>query len=161
MSQPLPLSTVRGNILTKAKELTIGERNKTYGDPIENFTRFGQILTGYFGMEFSAHDAAMIMMLAKVARVPATPTHEDNYVDGAAYLAIAGEMAAFGAHSAIQARGEVRSSESGNSQAGQGVPATPSDLKTGPGRNPVPSTTPTSLASIGALSKPVSGPGRS
>jgi hypothetical protein len=33
------------------------------------------------------------MALVKISRLVQTPDHEDSYVDGAAYIAIAGELA--------------------------------------------------------------------
>jgi hypothetical protein len=32
------------------------------------------------------------MVAVKIARLVETPTHEDSYIDGAAYMAIAGEI---------------------------------------------------------------------
>jgi hypothetical protein len=90
---------IRANILEKGIGLTTGDRAATYGEPIVNLTRFAELLSAYFGMQFSAHDAAMTMVLAKISRIPASINHEDNYIDGAVYFAIAGEMAAFGATS--------------------------------------------------------------
>jgi hypothetical protein len=82
--------------LQTAEKLTSGDRDRVYGPPIVNLTRFAELLTAYFDrhIEFTATDGAMIMALAKVSRVPASPDHNDNYVDGAAYFAIAGECAA-------------------------------------------------------------------
>lgn len=85
----------RQHILQIAQQLTSGDRDKVYGPPIVNLTRFAELLTAYFDrhIEFTTADGAMVMALAKVSRVPASPTHIDNYIDGAAYFAIAGECA--------------------------------------------------------------------
>jgi hypothetical protein len=87
----------RVKILNKATALTSGNRDQTYGDPHKNMTHMAGMLTAYFSSvtkyKFTAEDAAMIMVIAKQSRCkanPGTPFHEDNYIDGAAYLAMAG-----------------------------------------------------------------------
>lgn len=91
--------TIRGDILSKAKELTEGDRNATYGDPADNLRCFARLVeayldgTGYPRTELNSVHSAIIMVLAKVSRVAANLNHADNYVDMAAYAAIAGECA--------------------------------------------------------------------
>ena len=87
----------RVKMLNKAAALTAGDRDKTYGDPHQNMSHMAGMLTAYFSSvtkyKFTAEDAAMIMVIAKQSRCKAnlgTPFHEDNYVDGAAYLSMAG-----------------------------------------------------------------------
>lgn len=87
---------VRAQILDTAKSLTLGDRNKAYGEPKDNLTIFAGLVSEYLsaeypGIKLDAVDAAMIMVLAKVSRVTANKGHVDNFVDGAAYFAIAGE----------------------------------------------------------------------
>jgi hypothetical protein len=92
--------TIRGKILDTARVLTTGDRNKSYGPPIDNLTTYANLCTAYiFGkggnendlLALDAVDAAVLMVLAKVSRIAANRGHKDNYVDGAAYMAIAGE----------------------------------------------------------------------
>lgn len=89
-------------MLNRAAQLTGVARQRVYGDAVANMTHFADMLTAYFneaihedvakgGFEFSHEDAAMIMVLAKISRISVGKWHEDNFVDGAAYLAIAGE----------------------------------------------------------------------
>lgn len=97
--------TTRGRILATAKGLTEGDRNKTYGSAYKNMANFAELLEGYFRARgwitssasgaVTAEDAAHIMVLAKMARtaIATLPFHEDNYIDAAAYCAIAGECA--------------------------------------------------------------------
>ncbi len=96
--------SVRGDLLTKAKELTEGDREKSYGDPFLNMSAFADLLEGYFRAKgwmtvlntaVSAEDAAWVMVLAKMARTVNgnLPPHFDNYTDAAAYVAMAGECA--------------------------------------------------------------------
>lgn len=84
-------------MLNTAANLTSVDRAKVYGDAKTNMTHFALMLTAYFspkGVEFSAEDAAMIMVLAKNSRVAVGKYHPDNYIDAAAYVAIAGECGA-------------------------------------------------------------------
>lgn len=97
VSQESP-QTIRGQILDTAKGLTTGSRDKSYGPPIENLTVYAELMEAYVkgrtvveGGSFDAVDSAIFMVLAKVSRIAMNRGHEDNYVDGAAYMAIAGE----------------------------------------------------------------------
>lgn len=92
----------RAEILSTAATLTTGPRAETYGEPYTNMLSFASLLSGYFEARWSVHtdsvtaeDAAFIMVLAKIARTinHELPPHDDNYVDAAAYIAIAGEIA--------------------------------------------------------------------
>lgn len=93
----------RGDILRTAASLTEGDRAAAYGEPFENMLNFASLLGGYLEARFSVHhdavtaeDAAFIMVLAKMARTidHKLPPHADNYIDLAAYAAMAGEIAA-------------------------------------------------------------------
>ena len=83
----------RGDILDMAKELTYGDRNKSYGPPKEEYQRLAKLLGAYLEIDMDAQQAAMVMVLLKVNRTISSPDHMDNYVDGAAYFAISGECA--------------------------------------------------------------------
>lgn len=95
MNTPDPTNvTVRGTILERAKQLTEGDRNKTYGCPVNGMELFAQMIDTYLGgINVTAVDASVIMCLVKISRIAANPKHPDNYVDLAAYAAIAGECA--------------------------------------------------------------------
>lgn len=93
-----PTAPVRLEVLEKAAELTGSVRNASYGEPAANMACFAAYMDVY--RSFSArrageaptpaHDAAMMMVLAKIARITiGAKGHRDNYIDGAAYLAIA------------------------------------------------------------------------
>ncbi len=96
--------SVRGDLLTKAQALTEGARQKSYGDPFRNMSAFADLLEGYFRAKgwitenhaaVTAEDAAWLMVLAKMARASDSELlgHPDNYIDAAAYAAMAGECA--------------------------------------------------------------------
>ena len=77
--------------LQMAKELIAGPRAKTYGDKIQNHCNIAKLWTAYLDKEITAHDAAVMMALLKVARTKFGAPTADTYVDAAAYMAIAGE----------------------------------------------------------------------
>ena len=74
-----------------AKELIMGPRAKTYGDKIVNHANIAKMWSAYLDKEITAHDAAVMMALLKVARTKFGAPTADTYVDAAAYMAIAGE----------------------------------------------------------------------
>lgn len=89
-----PPKSVREAILQTSISLTMGDRDDTYGDPAETYKRVAALMNAYKGHPFiTAHDVAMLLALMKIGRTATDPNHTDNYVDGAAYMAIAGEIA--------------------------------------------------------------------
>jgi hypothetical protein len=83
----------RLRILARAAEVTGGERQDSYGPVKMNLQRIADLWTAYLDREvvITAEDVAWMMVLLKMARSGADGYHEDNYVDAAAYAAIAGE----------------------------------------------------------------------
>ena len=77
--------------LKLAKELIEGPRAKTYGDKVQNHCNIAKMWTAYLDKEITAHDAAVMMALLKIARTKFGQPTSDTYVDAAAYMAIAGE----------------------------------------------------------------------
>ena len=77
--------------LKTARDLIMGPRAKTYGDKIQNHFNIAKLWTAYLDKEITAHDAAVMMALLKVARTKFGQPTSDTYVDAAAYMAIAGE----------------------------------------------------------------------
>ncbi|TXH44231.1 MAG: hypothetical protein E6Q97_33115 [Desulfurellales bacterium] len=96
----------RDEILKRAAELTMGDRNRAYGSPWENLTNCAGLWQAYFEgkyggkivdpMQFtiSAEDVAMLNLVQKIARTFNVKVSMDTYIDMAAYSAIAGEVAA-------------------------------------------------------------------
>jgi hypothetical protein len=73
----------RLRILARASEVTGGERQDSYGPVKPNLQRIAELWTTYL-------DCGVTLL--KMARSNnGWPYHEDNYVDAAAYAAIAGE----------------------------------------------------------------------
>ena len=90
----------RVNILREGEMLTCGDRNAAYGDPEAACATYADLMNVYlkkrYGFEFpdlTSHDVAIFMTLMKVGRVANNMYRKDNYVDGAVYLAMAGEIA--------------------------------------------------------------------
>lgn len=99
MTENKPEIPKRVAIMRQGINLTNGDRNKTYGSPHPNLTTFAHLVNSYLkglgweGPKLDSVDGSMIMVLAKVSRVAVNKQHEDNYVDGSTYFAIAGECA--------------------------------------------------------------------
>lgn len=83
----------RGEILDEAKRLTHGDRDKNYGTPYINHLRIAKIWSVVLEKEITPAQVALCMAGVKIARLVETPDHLDSFVDGAAYLAISGELA--------------------------------------------------------------------
>lgn len=86
----------RGEILDEANRLTHGDRDKNYGTPYQNHLRIAKIWSVILGIEVTPSQVALCMTGVKIARLVETPNHLDSFVDGAAYLSIAGEIAIMG-----------------------------------------------------------------
>lgn len=88
--------THRETLLEEAARLTAGDRNAAYGAPYDNLTHMANMVSAYvsgkYGLpvDLNAEDMAWIMVLAKISRTVAS-FKDDNYIDSAAYSAIAGE----------------------------------------------------------------------
>ena len=92
--------TIRGDILALAKSLTEVDRNQIHGEPKANMALFADLVFDYIAHNrgggngyLTPTDGAIILCLHKISRIVANPNHTDNYVDLAAYAAIAGECA--------------------------------------------------------------------
>ena len=105
------------NILEKANELVNGDRQEDYGDPHTNHKRIADLWNSYlrgaqpFGYFASAEDgrlvgeispgitatdAAVMMILVKVARLMQSPNHRDTWVDIAGYAEVGSRCAESG-----------------------------------------------------------------
>lgn len=85
------ISTIREETLDTAKTLVMGDRNKDYSSPKDNFDQTAALWAAYKGVEFSAHDVAVMMILVKAARLTTSPGKWDNWVDIAGYAACGAE----------------------------------------------------------------------
>lgn len=87
-------TAIRVEMLNTAAKLTAVDRERIYGDAKTNMEHFAGLINAQFGTEFTAENAALIMVLAKISRMNVGVYHPDNYIDAAAYVAIAGECGA-------------------------------------------------------------------
>lgn len=83
----------RTEILKKANECVMGDREQDYGSPESNFQLIADLWSTYLDTDISAVDVAMMMAMLKIARIKSGRLHGDNFVDGAGYFACAGEIA--------------------------------------------------------------------
>jgi len=83
----------REEILNEAIRLTSTDRQKNYGKPLVNHQRIATIWSVILGAEITPSQVALCMAGVKIARLVETPNHEDSFIDAAAYIAIAGEIA--------------------------------------------------------------------
>lgn len=96
------MKTIRQDILNKASEAIMVDRQATHGDAENNFTRIADMWSSYVDCKivFDAKDVAAMMVLFKVARFKANPQHLDNMIDACGYAAFAGEIGSVESHSA-------------------------------------------------------------
>jgi hypothetical protein len=82
---------IRTETLRKAADLINGDRQQDYGTPQENFTRIAAIWSIILGHMVRPDEVALCMAGLKLARLAKGP-HEDSYIDGCGYMAIAAEL---------------------------------------------------------------------
>ena len=86
------------DILALAARLVIGDRQKSHGDKYKNHHNIATLWNAYLLVrrdptsQLSPGDVATMMGLLKIARGELGDPNPDNPVDGAAYLAIRGEL---------------------------------------------------------------------
>jgi len=83
----------RDEILSTASEYVTKDRAASHGNMEDNFTTIAKLWSVYTGSEITAIDVGVMMNLLKCARIKSNASHIDNYIDGAGYMACAGEIA--------------------------------------------------------------------
>jgi len=96
--------------LEQAISLSGVDRQKDYGDKVDNHTNISKLWSAYLDVEIKAHDVAIMMSLLKIARTKLGAVSKDTYIDMAAYSAIAGEIK-FKEGTEEDSEGERRGSE--------------------------------------------------
>ena len=79
------------DLLTTAIQLVGGDRHKDYGDKVKNHHNIAKLWSAYKDVEITPHDVAIMMCLLKIARTKLGAVSSDTYIDGSAYMSIAGE----------------------------------------------------------------------
>lgn len=95
MNLPPPINNNRTSVLHEADSLVNGDRNDSYGDPIDDFATTADFWTTYLrrvvdrreSSQLQPHDVAVMMTLLKLSRISWSPDKRDHWVDGAGYLA--------------------------------------------------------------------------
>jgi len=77
--------------LEKTIKIISGDRHTDYGDKTSNHQNIAGLWSTFLGHKITAQQAAICMLLVKVARLKHKRT-EDCYIDMAGYAAIAGEI---------------------------------------------------------------------
>lgn len=83
----------RASVLNRARDLTCGPREQSYGSPVDNMSDTAALWSAYLGAPVTAQQVAVCMALVKIARLRTSPAHMDSHDDAAAYIAIAYECA--------------------------------------------------------------------
>jgi hypothetical protein len=81
----------RKEVLDRAAECVLRDRNTQYGAPENTFTEIAGLWSLYLGHLIQPHDVALMMALLKIARLKGNPTHGDSWVDLAGYAACGSE----------------------------------------------------------------------
>jgi hypothetical protein len=79
-----------GDYLNEARAI-IQDRGMDYGHPTDNMSRTARLWSAYLEMPIEDYQVAMCLALVKVARSMESGK-VDNFVDGAAYFAISGQL---------------------------------------------------------------------
>ena len=82
------------SVCQEAANLVGGDRARTHGDKTENHSNIALLWSAYLGVPITAAQAAIMMVLLKVARTKAGSLNRDDFVDMAGYAGVAGEVSA-------------------------------------------------------------------
>ena len=80
------------DILADALKITT-QRHKEYGDALPSFVRAANIWSTFRGQKMTAFDVAACLMAVKMSRLSHQPTHQDSWIDLAAYVAFCAQFA--------------------------------------------------------------------
>jgi len=87
----------RSEILSEANACITKDRAATHGNAEDNFAAIAGGWEWWLSIRehgpLCAFDVAMMMTIFKTARAASNKSHHDNFVDGAGYYALAGEIA--------------------------------------------------------------------
>ena len=95
------MSEKASQLASEAARLVGGDRNATHGDALQNHAIIAAAWNGYLSArrvagkpeELNAEDVANLMECLKIARRLSGAFNADDYIDGAGYASIAGEIA--------------------------------------------------------------------
>ena len=81
------------DICARAAAVVQGERQATHGDKVQCLQNVADLWSAYLGATVDAHDAALMLLLLKLARSKTGTFNIDDYLDMAGYAGCAGEIA--------------------------------------------------------------------
>jgi hypothetical protein len=85
-------SMKHAEILQTATDL-YQDRGLSYGHPTDNMARAARLISAYLEMPITDYQVAVVLSLVKIARSIEDAQKIDTWIDGASYLAIAGQLA--------------------------------------------------------------------
>ncbi len=88
---PWPVKSLPQSLIERAIELVYGDRNDDYGHPHDDFTRTAGLWSAFLGVEITAEEAALMMVLLKLSREK-NKHKDDNTIDSHGYLLVAGRI---------------------------------------------------------------------
>lgn len=86
--------TSRKQLLEAVEQCILGARQDVYGNPEDSFSIIADYWSTYLERVIRPHQVADMMELLKIARRQGQEFHLDNYIDGAGYAILAGELGA-------------------------------------------------------------------
>lgn len=98
MSEASQKQITAEGILRSAAYLIGGDRNAQHGDRSVCLSNIATLWNAYLevrrdpGSKLAGRDVAIMMSLLKIARMESGSVNPDNAIDGAGYLALAGEL---------------------------------------------------------------------
>lgn len=73
------------NCLQIADRLTSGDRQESYGHPLDDFSRTAKLWSAVLGIDVTAEQVALCMVCVKISRECHQPK-ADNIIDGCGYF---------------------------------------------------------------------------
>jgi hypothetical protein len=81
-------------ILQSATDIVQDRGLNDYGAPEDNMQHAAMLISAYLQMPVTDYQVCAILALVKIARASTGSTQKaDNYIDGAAYIALMGQLA--------------------------------------------------------------------
>lgn len=81
--------TEQKTVLTEARDIVHGDREKTHGEPARNLAAIAAMWEPIFGAKVTPEQVCLAMIALKVARAVNQPSHRDHWTDIVGYVALA------------------------------------------------------------------------